>query len=166
MNPSNGKAGALASAGPIPKNDPTEVLVGDPDGIKDVEPELPVEVADSILSWSRVISQARSENLPGILGNAARDLFGTRDKVTSSDTHAVVTQAIGDALVDWAQAAGIDDDDAQRIFAEAAAAADADPVLEIGKGRIRTSANGTPATTPNCHHHAVGCSPISSAGSS
>jgi len=93
MNPSNGKAGALASAGPIPKNDPTEVLVGDPDGIKDVEPELPVEVADSILSWSRVISQARSENLPGILGNAARDLFGTRDKVTSSDTHAVVTRA-------------------------------------------------------------------------
>jgi hypothetical protein len=39
MNPSNGKAGALASAGPIPKNDPTEVLVGDLDGIKDVEPD-------------------------------------------------------------------------------------------------------------------------------
>jgi hypothetical protein len=34
MNPRNGKAGALASTGPIPKNDPSSVLSGDRDRIK------------------------------------------------------------------------------------------------------------------------------------
>lgn len=42
------------------------------------EGELPVAVADSIASWSRVLGRARPENVPELLHNAAADLFRTR----------------------------------------------------------------------------------------
>jgi RecA-family ATPase len=84
-------------------------------------PELPPAVADSIASWRRTIGNARPEIAPDILLNAAADLFRTRTivRTVSPDAYGIVTQAIADALHHMAQAAGIDPDDAQRIFAEA-----------------------------------------------
>jgi len=84
-------------------------------------PEVPAAVADSILSWSAVIRGARSENVADILSNAAADLFRTRriSKTMWPESDGIVNQAIVDALADMAQAAGIEPDDAQLIFAQA-----------------------------------------------
>ncbi len=62
---------------------------------------------------------ARPEIAPDILLNAAADLFRTRRiaRTVSPNEYGVVTQAIADALHDMAQAADIDVDAAQTIFA-------------------------------------------------
>jgi hypothetical protein len=85
------------------------------------EAELPAAVVDSLASWSRVLCGASLENVPELLHNAASDLFRTRkiSKTVWPDSDAVVNQAIADALHDMAQAAGINADDAQLIFAHA-----------------------------------------------
>ena len=83
------------------------------------EAELPAAVADSIASWCNVMRNARPDIASDILLNAAADLFRTRRiaRTVSPNEYGIVTQAIADALHDMAQAAGIDDDAAQTIFA-------------------------------------------------
>lgn len=86
-----------------------------------MEAELPAAVVDSLESWSRVLSGARPENVPDLMHSAATDLFRTR-KIGRSmwpDADGVVNQAIVDTLAEWAEAAEIDPDEAQRIFVEA-----------------------------------------------
>jgi hypothetical protein len=83
--------------------------------------ELPPAVVDSIASWRRILATARAENVPDLLRNAASDLFRTREvgKTVWPDCDGIVNQAITDALADMAEAAGIDADAAQLIFAMA-----------------------------------------------
>ena len=92
-------------------------------------------IRDSIASWRRIFRAAAPGNERGLLRNAAADLFRTRkvSKTGYPGSDGIVNQAIVDALADLAAGAGIDDDDAQLIFAQA----------ESGKGGDRDKgANG------------------------
>lgn len=84
-------------------------------------PELPTAIADSIGSWGRILARARGENARDLLRNAAGDLFRSRKigRTVWPRCDGVVNQAIVDSLAAWAEAAGIDADDAGAIFAEA-----------------------------------------------
>jgi hypothetical protein len=85
--------------------------------------ELPPAVADSISSWRRVFAMPqRTDDVHGLLLNAARDLFGTCkvSKTVYPAHQAIVNQAVTDALADLADGVGIPADDAQSIFARAA----------------------------------------------
>lgn len=84
-------------------------------------PELPAAVVDSIASWRSVFAKRRTDDVAGLLRNAARDLFNTRKvgRTVWPDCDGIVNQAIADALHDLAQGVGIDADDAQMIFAHA-----------------------------------------------
>lgn len=85
--------------------------------------ELPLAVADSIASWRRVFAvPQRTDDVRGLLLNAARDLFGTCkvSKTVYPAHQAIVNQAVADALADLADGVGIPADDAQSIFARAA----------------------------------------------
>ena len=83
--------------------------------------EVPAAIAESIGSWGRVMRKAHDENARGLLHNAAADLFRTRrvNKAVWPRSDGVVTQAITNSLAAWAEAAGIEADDAQSIFAQA-----------------------------------------------
>jgi RecA-family ATPase len=84
-------------------------------------PELPAAVVASIASWRSVFAKRRTDDVAGLLRNAARDLFNTRKvgRTVWPDCDGIVNQAIADALHDLAQGVGIDADDAQLIFAQA-----------------------------------------------
>ena len=88
-------------------------------------PEIPAAVVDSIASWRRTVSGTSPDIAGVVLRNAAVDLFNTRriNKSVYPETDTAVNQEIADSLDDMAVMAGIDPDDAQRIFADAAHAA-------------------------------------------
>ena len=111
------------------------------------EPELPAAVADSIASWRRTFARARPENVRGILHNAASDLLRTRKvgKTVWPEADALVAQEIADALADMAQTAGIDDDDAQLIFAQA----QRDEAAEQVNGHDAAPDEPPPASSPD-----------------
>jgi RecA-family ATPase len=110
--------------------------------------ELPPAVADSIASWRRILATARAENVPDLLRNAASDLFRTREvgKTVWPDCDGIVNQAITDALADMAEAAGIDADAAQLIFAMAQR--DDDTPEQINGANVSIIDEPPPATSP------------------
>src|SRR5437763_16478013 len=84
--------------------------------------ELPDAVAESIASWRRVFAvPQRTDDVRGLLHNAASDLFHTRkvNKTVYPDSDPIANQAIADALAELAESGGIPPDDAQSIFAKA-----------------------------------------------
>jgi hypothetical protein len=83
--------------------------------------ELPVAIVDSIVSWRRVWAKANVSDRPSLLQQTAADLFHARkvNRTVWPASDGFVNQAIVDALADMAVVAGIADDDAQLIFAQA-----------------------------------------------
>jgi RecA-family ATPase len=83
--------------------------------------EVPAAIAESIVSWGRVMRTARDENARDLLRKAAVDLFESRrvNKTVWPRSDGPVTHAIADSLLAWAEAVGIEPDDAQSIFAQA-----------------------------------------------
>jgi hypothetical protein len=84
-------------------------------------PEPPVAIVDSIASWRRIFANRRTDDVRGLLHNAASDLFRTRkvSRTVYPACDAIVNQTIVDALAELADSVGIPPDDAQSIFAKA-----------------------------------------------
>jgi RecA-family ATPase len=92
-----------------------------PDRFEDGTTEPPVAVMTSIASWRRIFANRQTNDVRGLLHNAARDLFRTRkvSRTVYPDCDAIVNQTIVDALADLADSVGINADDAQLIFSKA-----------------------------------------------
>jgi hypothetical protein len=107
--------------------------------------ELPEAVAGSIASWRRVFAMPqRTDDVRGLLLNAARDLFDTCkvSKTVYRASAAIVKQAVTDALADLANSVGIPADDAQLIFDRAQSGKP--PAKPNGRGAIDDPRKDTP----------------------
>jgi hypothetical protein len=98
-------------------------------------PEISWHTSEAIASWRRILNQTIGDRQPN-LEQAAAELL--RLAKTEPDSK----QAIVDALADMATVAGIDDDEAQSIFARAAKCA------PQRNGHTTTSEEPPPAMSP------------------
>ena len=83
--------------------------------------ELPAALAEEIASWGRVFGTASPESARDLLRRAAREIWRIVAIANTVDPESgtIAQQAAMDALHDFAVIGGIDDDDAQLIFADA-----------------------------------------------
>ncbi|THD53031.1 MAG: hypothetical protein E8A46_11695 [Bradyrhizobium sp.] len=84
--------------------------------------EIPHDVQLSLDSWGRTISQARSENIPGILRDAAKELFPLVRHLNAKMPRPTLHQSVGDALYLMGANAGIEADEIQKLIGEGKAA--------------------------------------------
>jgi hypothetical protein len=84
--------------------------------------EIPHDVQFSLDSWGRTISNATSENIPGILREAAKELVPLVECLNAKMLHPTLHQSVGDALYLMGANAGIEEDEIQRLIGEGKAA--------------------------------------------